>query len=56
MSHNSKQELITLNISIEGKKLVKDYARKKRITITTLILTLLEAEMQLEKSLSPRFD
>ena len=56
MSHNTREETITLNISIEGKKLVRDYARNKRITITTLILTLLEKELELEKSLSPRFN
>lgn len=48
-------DTISAQVSLEAKKLIKDFVRKERTTISQLILGLLEEKMNLpESSLSPR--
>ena len=51
-----QEDSIKFLLTISGKKKVKEYAKFKRMSITELILTLLEKEMNLTESLSTKFN
>ena len=47
---------IGAQITVQGKELVRLYANEKRISISQLIIFLIERELDTKEPLSPRFN
>ena len=52
---DNKYDVISFNVSIEGKKIIREHAKKNCKTVSDFILELLQKELQLKTSLCHKF-